>query len=123
MTSEDVILEKIEHLSETVRQQWEGIKAQSEDIGEIKKTVSIIAVQSNRIDNLSGQVSELWTIRKTHDEKISEIEKFQASCPRDIIKETQSDLKSEMRETMKRQWVIISLLAMIVLGSVWKVSV
>jgi uncharacterized coiled-coil protein SlyX len=106
MTSEDVILERIEHLSETVRQQWEGIKAQSEDIGEIKKTVSIIAVQSNRIDNLSGQVSELWMIRKDHDDKLNEIQRFQASCPRDSIEKFAKDIK----DTVNRQWVAMGIL-------------
>jgi uncharacterized coiled-coil protein SlyX len=107
MTSEDVILERIEHLSETVRQQWEGIKEQSSDISEIKKTVSIIAVQSNRIDNLSGQVSELWVVRKDQDLKMSEIEKFQASCPRKTMEENQISI----RETIKNQWTAIGILA------------
>lgn len=107
MTSEQVILEKILHLSETVRQQWEGIQKQGDDIGEIKKTVSLIAVQSNRIDNLASQVGELWIIRKEHEDKIRAVETFQASCPRENLSKYQQDVK----DTIRQQWVAIGILA------------
>lgn len=120
MTSEDVILEKIEHLSETVRQQWKGLQKQGDDIGEIKKTVGLIAVQSNRIDNLSGQVQELWMVRKEHDERLNQVQQFQASCPREAVKETNAALKDEMQTTMKRQWAIIALMATLLVGALLK---
>jgi uncharacterized coiled-coil protein SlyX len=106
MTSEQVILEKIEHLNETIKQQWKGLQKQGDDIGEIKKTVGLIAVQSNRIDNLSGQVQELWMIRKDHDDKLNEIQRFQASCPRDGIEKFAQDTK----DTVNRQWVAMGIL-------------
>lgn len=120
MTSEDVILEKIEHLNETVRQQWKGLQKQGDDIGEIKKTVGLIAVQSNRIDNLSGQVQELWMVRKEHDERLNRVQQFQASCPREAVKETNAALKDEMQTTMKRQWAIIALMATLLVGALLK---
>ena len=122
MQSEAVILEKIEHLSETVRQQWDGIKSQSDDISKIKKTVELIAVQSTRIGNLSGQINELWQQKKGIDTKISDIEKFQASCPRDQNQKDQAKLEKRVNETMQRQWLLISLLAVSVIGIFWKVS-
>ena len=96
---------------------------------EIKKTVEIIAVQSTRIDNLSGQINELWQQKKGHDSKISDVEKFQASCPRDqnqkdkeLIEKGITKFENGVNETMQRQWLLISLLAVSMIGIFWKVS-
>jgi hypothetical protein len=104
MTSEQVILEKIEHLYQTMQDQ-------GRDIGEIKKTVSLIAVQSNRIDNLSGQVQELWIVRKEHADKLNEVQKFQASCPRGTIEKDIQAIRDNVGDSIRNQWVAIGILA------------
>jgi len=76
MTDNDVLLEKIENLSNKVG-------AQSADIADIKETISLIAVQSTRIDNLYGDVAELKRIRDECSKEMASIQKFQAGCPKE----------------------------------------
>ena len=80
--SEQLILEKLDNLEK-----------QSDKLGEkvdkIEITVSLIAVQTERIDNMQIQIQALWG---KNDEAfgtngvVSQIKQFQAGCPREEIK-------------------------------------
>ena len=104
--SEQLILEKLD----TIKKQTAKLE---QKVDKIESTVVLIAVQSERIDNMQSQVHKLWA---KHDDAfgthglVSKIKQFQASCPRESIK-----------ETVKNQWIAIGLLASIVTGCFFKV--
>jgi hypothetical protein len=96
--TENLILEKLENMEKK--------------IGKIEGAVSLIAVQTERINNVSNQVNALWA---KYDEAfgqngvINEVRTFQASCPRQSID-----------AVVKRQWQVIGLLTTLVGGALFK---
>jgi uncharacterized protein YaaW (UPF0174 family) len=99
--TEKLILEKLEQMEKKV--------------DKIEGAVSLIAVQTERINNISGQVNSLWAKYDTAFEPggvVNQIKTFQAGCPRQTIK-----------DTFSRQWVIIGLLATTVVGIALKAFV
>jgi len=92
-----------------ILQKLEGMETKMD---KMESAISLLAVQSERLNNVSNQVENLW---KKHDEisgptgLVNELKNFQAGCPRDYIK-----------QTLDRQWVVIGLLASIVSGAVLK---
>ena len=103
--TEKLILEKLSNLER-------HSMVMEKKVDKIETAVGLIAVQSERIDNISAQVQALWL---KHDEVfspsgiINQIKIFQASCPKDQVK-----------ETIHQQWVVIGLLATIVCGTLLK---
>ena len=84
------------------------LEKMEEKVDKIEAAVGLIAVQTERINNVSNQVSALWA---KYDDAfspggiINQVKHFQAGCPRESIK-----------EALKRQWVIIALVATMVVG-------
>ena len=84
------IEKKIDEQSVEINEQSGEIKEQSRAIKDISDTLSIIAVQKERIKHVEGQQTALW---KKYDMLVSpdtgplqRLMKHQASCPRDQIK-------------------------------------
>jgi len=96
--TEKLILEKLDQMEKKV--------------DKIETAVGLIAVQTERINNISGQVHSLW---EKYDDAfgpdgvVIQTRNFQASCPRD-----------EIKETISRQWVAIGILATAVTGGLLK---
>ena len=68
----------------------EKLDNHGDTLGEIQKTLNLLAVQNERITTVQKQVADLW---KKYDElahpntgMLSVIKNFQASCPRESIK-------------------------------------
>lgn len=80
-------------------------------VDRIESTVSLIAVQSERLDNLANQTNRL---SERYDEVfkpggyIDEIKVHQAACPKDTMKTRFGEL-----------WAAYALLAAIVVGAFW----
>lgn len=110
--SEGLILEKLSNL------EMQCTKTDKK-VEEIVKTVSLIAVQSKQIDNMQIQLQSLWL---KYDDAfkpegtVSMIKQFQASCPRDAMKET----LNQQWKTINRQWWALGFLATIVTGCLAK---
>lgn len=91
----------------------EKLDVMARKVDKIETAVGLIAVQSERINNLQIQVQALWD---KYDEAcgpdglVNKISNYQASCPRDSLK-----------DSLTRQWIIISLLATIVISSMIKI--
>ena len=96
--SNDLILEKLEKMEKKV--------------DKIETAVGLIAVQTERINNISGQVNSLWAKYDDAfgpDGVITQVKNFQASCPRD-----------NMKDVINRQWKVIGLSATQVTGALLK---
>ena len=99
--SDQLILEKLGNLEK----QSDKL---DKKVDKIETAVGLIAVQTERINNVSSQVNSLWEKYDTAfapSGVINQVQNFQASCP---------------REEIKRQWIIISLLATVVSGALLK---
>ncbi len=99
--TEKLILEKLDQMEKKV--------------DKIEVAVGLIAVQSERINNLSIQIQGLWA--KYDDEfsphgTIAQIKNYQASCPRETIK-----------ESFNRQWTAIGIMAAVLAGCLLKVFI
>ena len=84
------------------------LEKMEEKVDKIETAVGLIAVQTERINNVSNQVNALWSKYDdafSPDGIINQVKNFQAGCPRETTK-----------EALKRQWVIIALLATMVVG-------
>jgi len=96
--TEKLILEKLDQMEKKV--------------DKIETAVGLIAVQTERINNISGQVNSLWS---KYDEAFSpegilnQVKNFQASCPRDQIK-----------NDLSKQWKVLLLLSTVVTGCLLK---
>ena len=107
-TVTDLILEKL-ILFEKRFDKFEG------KMDGIEKTIQIIAVQTERIDNNSKDISMLWA---KHDDEfgpagiVTQIKHWQASCPRDSIDKNMKQFRGELH----RQWAVIGLLATLVVS-------
>ena len=81
---------RLKSIEKKIDEQSGEIKEQSRAIKDISDTLSIIAVQKERIKHVEGQQTALW---KKYDMLVSpdtgplqRLMKHQASCPRDQIK-------------------------------------
>ena len=81
---------RLKSIEKKIDEQSGEIKEQSRAIKDISDTLSIIAVQKERIKHVEGQQTVLW---KKYDMLVSpdtgplqRLMKHQASCPRDQIK-------------------------------------
>ena len=86
----------------------EKLGDQADRLAKIEQVISVIAVQNEKILNLQSQVSSLWNKYDDAfgpDGVVNQVKNFQASCPRESIK-----------DALNRQWVIIGLLATTVVG-------
>jgi len=111
--SEQLILEKLDNLEKQSTRL-------DQKVDKIEVTVGLIAVQSERINNMQGQIRELWGKHdKTFglDGEMTKAIQFQASCPRDQIKE---DMKNQWK-TINLQWVAFGFLATMVTGLLLKI--
>ena len=98
VSRDDVILDKLEE--------------QSSRIKTIERTMSIIAVQDEKLASLQSQQSKLWDkydALVAPDGIIAKVNSFQAACPKENVK-----------ATIARQWAAIALLATIVTGTLMK---
>jgi hypothetical protein len=93
--TETLILEKLDKLERHNEQM-------DKKLDKLDTAVSLIAVQTERINNVSTQVNSLWAkydAAFSQGGVISEIKTFQGQCPREYIK-----------VTLDRQWVVIGLI-------------
>ena len=107
--SESLILSKLERMEEKM--------------DKIETTVQLIAVQEERINNLSGQINSLWLKYDTafgSNGVITEVKNWQASCPRDTIRETLTVQWTVMKNAISQQWIVIGLLSSVICGVVLK---
>lgn len=104
----DLIIEKLI----TFEKQFNRLESKMDGI---EKTIQIIAVQTERIDNNSKDISMLWI---KHDEEfgpsgiVTQIKQWQASCPRDSIDRNMKQFQGELH----RQWAVIGLLATLIVS-------
>ncbi len=107
-TVTDLIIDKLT----TFEKQFNRFEAK---IDGIEKTIQIIAVQTERIDNNSKDITMLWA---KHDDEfgpagiVTQIKHWQASCPRDSFDKNMKQFRGELH----RQWVVIGLLATLVVS-------
>ncbi len=96
--TEKLILEKLEKMELKV--------------DKIESAISLLAVQSERLDNISGQTKSLW---EKYDSAfkpggyVDKIKLHQASCP-----------KETMKTRFKELWMAYALLAAVVVGNFFK---
>ena len=108
--SESLILEKLEQMEKKM--------------DKIETTVQLIAVQEERINNLSNQISTLWA---KYDDAFGQsgvvtyIKNWQASCPRETIKDTLATQWMVMRSAIKQQWIVIGLLSTVICSIIVKI--
>ncbi len=82
------------------------------EIGGLKESINLIAVQSNQIDNLTSQVHALWKkydIAFSPEGLVTQIMNFQAACPKETI-----------TRRLKELWLAYALLASIIVGLLLK---
>jgi uncharacterized coiled-coil protein SlyX len=109
MTDLDVVLQKLENIELTQA-------AQGQDIKELSKGFTVLAVQSEQLTNLNTQTTALW--RKydslTGPDSIQEkIREHQKGCPRD-----------EMHRTFGWVWKVIGFHSVLILALIgWVISI
>ena len=117
--SETLILEKLSKLenqyakTESKLDKIENQYANTESkLDKIDSTISVIAVQTERLNAMSVQVQVLWNKYDDAfkpDGVVSKIQRHQAGCPKDTVK-----------ESLDRMWVVIGLMATAVTGCLLK---
>jgi len=79
---------------------------QRNDIKELSKAFGKLAVQNEQIGNLQIQQTAMW-------ERMEKIRDYQSGCPREQIK----DMQSQQTLTLNRQWkVILGLASAVIVG-------
>lgn len=81
-------------------------------VDKIESAISLLAVQSERLDNISAQTKSLWQKYDSAFKPGGYVDKIkikQASCPRET-----------MKQRFKELWVAYALLAAIVVGCLFK---
>ena len=118
--SETLILEKlemIEHQYNKTEKKFDGLKDQyartENKLDKIEEAVTVIAVQTERLNNISFQVHAL---QLKYDDAfgplgvISVIKAHQAGCP-----------KEPLKSSIERLWVVVGLISTVLTGCVLKV--
>lgn len=101
MTDLDVVVAKL-HNIETVQ------KHQSEDIKEMSKSFTILAAQSEQINNIQTQQNALWKKYDSLTNSSSVLEKMrehQKDCPKD-----------EMHRTFNWMWAVIGVHSVVLIA-------
>jgi chemotaxis protein histidine kinase CheA len=79
-----------------------NVDGHTQTLNEISKTLSTVAVQSNRIDTLYAHVSALAAEQKQQDRMLRDVQRYQASCPRDRIEELFEKMKTDRNELFEK---------------------
>lgn len=102
--SEKLILEKLD----SIEKNNDKLSAK---VDRIESTISLLAVQTERLDNITIQVKAVWD---KYDEAfkpggyVETIKAHQAGCP-----------KEAMKSRFKELWAAYALLTTIIIGCVW----
>ena len=101
MTDFDVVVTKLENIEAVQKTQGDDIKAMS-------KSFSVLAAQSEQINNIQMQISALWkkydTITGT-DSVIEKLREHQKDCPKD-----------EMYRTFNWMWAVIGVHSVVLIA-------
>lgn len=112
--TDNIVLNEIKHLRidfSKMDKRLEGMET----------AIKLVAVQTNQIDTLQRDLSILWKSNDDCGKDIVEIKKFQASCPREITKKEFEIVRTNMRESIRNQWIAIGILAAAFTATgVWK---
>lgn len=101
MTDLDVIVSKLHSIEESQRDQGEDIK-------ELSKSFSVLAAQSEQINNIQMQVSALWNKYDSltgADSVMEKLREHQKGCP-----------KEEVHRTFNWMWSAIGVHSIILMG-------
>jgi uncharacterized membrane protein len=107
--NEFTIINKLEKMEKKVEERMDRIEA----------AIGLIAVQEERITNITTQVNTLWSKYDSAfgpEGVISEVKHWQASCPRDNIKDAINVQWTVMRNAVHQQWVVLGLMSTVMIG-------
>jgi type II secretory pathway component PulL len=118
--SDKEIIERNAILRE-MRYMREDLGVVAKKVDRLESAVSLIAVQSNRIDEISLRLGKLENWSEGQNKTTHALSIFQAGCPREKIDKGFEDQKKTIDKGFARQWAIIVVVLGLVTGTFFKV--